>query len=569
VSLRNLPIAYRLAAIGGVGVLAAGAIGIAGLVDGNQVSRSQDRSKSLARISNAVTLIDVEHSNAQIAMRDAILARTAEQRSAAAAAQAGAAKSADRIFNALPMADAPADVRTALDDLHLMMQDFMNSSAQQLAGLGTIDPGGAAAGRAMTAFNARVAPADAKVGAVEALVVKQGLAANAAVDSAVSQLRLTIMVALALGLITVVGASLLIGRAIRRPFLQLAEASDKMASGDFDFSIDLSGTDEGGRALAALNRVKTTLMELIVDTEMLSRAAAEGILDTRAEASKHPGDYRTMVQGINDTLDAVIRPLTEVSRVLKAMEDGDLTQTITTEYRGQLEQLRQATNNTVTTLAQTVGDVIGSADQLASASGQISGASQSLSQSATQQAASVEETSASIEQMAASISQNSDNAKVTDGIAGSAASEATEGGAAVQQTVEAMKEIAAKIAIIDDIAFQTNMLALNATIEAARAGEHGKGFAVVATEVGKLAERSQVAAQEIGELAADSVATAEKAGSLLSEIVPSIRRTSDLVQEIAAASAEQTSGVSQINTAMTQMSQITQQTASSSEQLRF
>jgi methyl-accepting chemotaxis protein len=152
-------------------------------------------------------------------------------------------------------------------------------------------------------------------------------------------------------------------------------------------------------------------------------------------------------------------------------------------------------------------------------------------------------------------------------MAAKAAADATEGGKAVQQTVAAMKEIAAKIAIIDDIAFQTNMLALNATIEAARAGEHGKGFAVVATEVGKLAERSQIAAQEIGKLAGDSVHTAEHAGSLLEEIVPSIGKTSNLVQEISAASAEQTAGVGQINTAMSQMNQITQQNASSSEEL--
>jgi methyl-accepting chemotaxis protein len=111
------------------------------------------------------------------------------------------------------------------------------------------------------------------------------------------------------------------------------------------------------------------------------------------------------------------------------------------------------------------------------------------------------------------------------------------------------------------------MLALNATIEAARAGEHGKGFAVVATEVGKLAERSQVAAQEIGQLATSSVQTAERAGTLLAEMVPSIERTSDLVQEISAASAEQSIGVTQINTSMVQMSQITQQNASFSEEL--
>ena len=137
----------------------------------------------------------------------------------------------------------------------------------------------------------------------------------------------------------------------------------------------------------------------------------------------------------------------------------------------------------------------------------------------------------------------------------------------MQQTVAAMKQIAKKIGIIDDIAYQTNLLALNAAIEAARAGEHGKGFAVVAGEVRKLAERSQVAAQEIGEMAGSSVAVAEKAGKLLDEMVPAIQKTSDLVQEIAAASQEQSSSVGQINTAMTQLNQITQQNASSSEEL--
>jgi methyl-accepting chemotaxis protein len=316
-----------------------------------------------------------------------------------------------------------------------------------------------------------------------------------------------------------------------------------------------------------IEQVRENLKSLIADAATLSRAAVEGQLEIRSDVSRHRGGFREIMQGVNDTLDAVIGPLNEVNRVLVAMEDGDLTQTINAAYRGQLEQLRQATNNSVAKLARTVSEVIGATAQLNNASAQISGASQSMSQAATEQSGSVEETSTSVEQMAASINQNSDNARVTDGIASKAATEATEGGEAVQQTVEAMKTIASKIAIIDDIAFQTNMLALNATIEAARAGEHGKGFAVVATEVGKLAERSQVAAQEIGQLASGSVRTAERAGTLLSEIVPSISKTSDLVQEIAAASAEQASGAAQISTAMGQMNKVTQQNASASEEL--
>jgi methyl-accepting chemotaxis protein len=169
--------------------------------------------------------------------------------------------------------------------------------------------------------------------------------------------------------------------------------------------------------------------------------------------------------------------------------------------------------------------------------------------------------------MSASINQNSDNAKVTDGMATKTTKEAVDGGSAVSQTVVAMKQIAAKIGIVDDIAYQTNLLALNAAIEAARAGEHGKGFAVVAAEVRKLAERSQEAAKEIGELAGNSVTTAERAGKLLEAIVPSIQKTSELVQEIAAASSEQSESVTQIGGAMGQLSKATQQNASASEEL--
>ena len=306
---------------------------------------------------------------------------------------------------------------------------------------------------------------------------------------------------------------------------------------------------------------------LVADANLLSKAAVEGKLATRADASKHQGDFRRVVEGLNDVMIAVNTPVSELRDVLGAIEGGDLTLHMTRQYAGTWDDLKSALNNMLAKLAEVVTDVNGGAQALAGASEEVSATAQSLSQAASEQAAGVEETSASIEQMTSSIAQNTENAKITDGMASKAARDAVDGGEAVQATVTAMKQIAQKIGIIDDIAAQTNLLALNAAIEAARAGEHGKGFAVVAAEVRKLAERSQVAAQEIGQVASSSVELAEKAGKLLAEIVPNIRKTSDLVQEITAASTEQSSGVGQINAAVNQLNQTTQQNASSSEEL--
>jgi methyl-accepting chemotaxis protein len=264
---------------------------------------------------------------------------------------------------------------------------------------------------------------------------------------------------------------------------------------------------------------------------------------------------------------SITRPISTAVNVATRMSEGDLTARVESKAKDETGLLLQAMGAMVEKLSGVVGEVRSSADTLASASEEMSATAQSMSQSSSEQASSVEETSASVEQMTASITQNTDNAKVTNQMASKSAQQANEGGEAVKKTVEAMKQIAQKISIIDDIAYQTNLLALNAAIEAARAGEHGKGFAVVAAEVRKLAERSQVAAQEIGEVASSSVDLAERAGTLLEEMVSAARRTSDLVQEIAAASQEQSSGVGQINIAMTQLSQLTQQNASASEEL--
>ena len=325
-------------------------------------------------------------------------------------------------------------------------------------------------------------------------------------------------------------------------------------------------------SLPLFNKAEASLNKIV---ELNNQVAGESVKGGEAEIAS--AQFNMLLMALVSVLlslalatfitRTITGPLQTAVLLTNRLSEGDLTIKFDTPSKDETGQVLQAMSNMIDRLKQVVTDVNGGAQALASASEEVSATAQSLSQAASEQAAGVEETSASIEQMTSSIAQNTENAKITDGMASKAANDAVSGGEAVNATVDAMKQIAKKIGIIDDIAAQTNLLALNAAIEAARAGEHGKGFAVVAAEVRKLAERSQIAAQEIGEVAGNSVELAEKAGRLLAEIVPNIRKTSDLVQEITAASTEQSSGVGQINSAVGQLNTTTQQNASSSEEL--
>ncbi len=277
---------------------------------------------------------------------------------------------------------------------------------------------------------------------------------------------------------------------------------------------------------------------------------------------------------------SVLGPLRQARLACQTMAGGDLTFNVQTDRRDEIGQLLRSLRQLGVNLRSIIGDVRTHFDEIGTATGEIATGNMDLSNRTEAQASALEQTASSMEELAAAVQQNSRHAAQANNMASEAMRIATNGGVAVDDVVHTMadigdasKKVSDIIGIIEGIAFQTNILALNAAVEAARAGEQGRGFAVVASEVRNLAQRSAAAAKEIKEMLANSgdkvdvgVALAQRAGSTMKEMITSVRSVTDIMNDIALASAEQSEGIAQVNTAVVQMDDVTQQNAALVEQ---
>lgn len=319
---------------------------------------------------------------------------------------------------------------------------------------------------------------------------------------------------------------------------------------------------------------------LIADADTLAQAAVEGRLQTRADATRHQGDFRKIVEGVNRTLDLVIEPVNETTAVLKRLADGDLTTNMSGAYRGDFDILKTALNDTIDSINDILGQVSTAVEQVTAGSQQVSQASQSLSQGATEQASSLEEITSSVTEIAGQTRQNTENAVQVNTLARTAKEDAERGNVQMQDLVAAMndinnsaEEIRKIVKAIDDISFQINLLALNANVEAARAGKYGKGFAVVAEEVRNLAVRSAGSVKETTNMVDEAITNIGKGNALvdvtakqLASIVGGAAKVAGLAEEVAMASREQSQGLEQISTGLNQIDQVTQANTASAEE---
>jgi methyl-accepting chemotaxis protein len=613
--LSNIRIGTKLAIMSGIGVVLVIGMIAAAMYGNSLVKGSNALAMKRQQIVREAAQIELAFVNIRLAVRNIRLATSMAELNAANNLETRL-KDADKLFDTLignlslqENRDRAAKVQDAMR--HYVATALKETVPTKIESL-NLDPKDSARAIALYAETQRIQHEDLDPGAdkgVAALSEMQKSAAataEEATNEANQQMAWAEMLNIGIGagvILVLIGSAVFGAMTIARPLRKLTGLLQRMAKGE---EVEITGTerkDEIGDTANAVNGIKTMLAEKArEEAEQRIGLDKQAAAEREASAKKMADEFEAAVGGIvqaavagdftqrvdlqgktglvlnvgtaiNSLCENVSKALDDLIGMLDALAAGDLSKRITAQYQGNFAVLKENANKTAEQIGSTIANIKTSTREVTNASAEISTSTTDLSQRTEEQAASLEQTSASMEEISATVKKNAENAQSANQSASSAREVADRGGQIVAKAVEAMghiegssRKISDIIGVIDEIARQTNLLALNAAVEAARAGDAGRGFAVVATEVRSLAQRSSQAAKDIKDLITNSnsqvqqgVDLVNKAGAALAEIVGSIKSVADIVGDIAAASTEQATGIEQVNKALAQMDEVTQQ----------